>query len=92
MLPKEKKMEVLEAFDLTKSYRAAGSWSEWTITPSPGQWPPVRSVLKSQSRRCVLEGGRGVHRQDRRVDRALRRPGPRRRGAREARGHGLHGL
>ena len=24
MLPKEKKMEVLEAFDLTKSYRAAG--------------------------------------------------------------------
>ena len=24
MLPKEKKMEVLEAFDLTKSFRAAG--------------------------------------------------------------------
>ena len=24
MLPKEKQMEVLEAFDLTKSYRAAG--------------------------------------------------------------------
>jgi hypothetical protein len=41
MLPEEKIMEVLEAYDLTLSYRLAAKLCVSTITPSPVSWQPA---------------------------------------------------
>ena len=92
MLPKEKQMEVLEAFDLTKSYRAAGQLvgvDHHTVARAVA----ARSLGHSEWGTVpAADGGRGVLRQDHRVDRALRWSGPGRCRPRQARGHGLHRL
>ncbi len=77
MLPKEKEMEVLEVFDLTKSYRAPVNWSESITTRWLERWPLGALGQSERRAACAAEGGRGVRRQDRRVDRAFGRPSPR---------------
>ena len=92
MLPKEKKMEVLEAFDLTKSFRAAGQLTgvdHHTVAQAvsrPSSWPERRRPgVRSEGGRRVLD----------KITEWIERSGGKVRGRRRARkapGHGLRGL
>lgn len=78
MLPKEKRMEVLEAYDLTKSFRAAGQLTG-VDHHSVARVVTARALDKSlRMHGRSNDGGRRLRRQDRRVDQELQRAHPRR--------------
>ena len=89
MLPKEKKMEALEAFDLTKSFRAAGlliGVDHHTVARAVA----ARALGQSMEEPPGLGGDGSLRRQDHRVDRPFRRQDPSRCRPREAQDNGLH--